>query len=86
MIGCKIQKKPIIALYFESENELKFYNVKAEMKELHNIFYIVLVSLHILLYASEINDLGHNVFHLCACMYDCVHQILAMVHVSCLAS
>ena len=86
MIDCKVRKQPIIALYFEFENELKFYNVKAEMKELHNIFYIVLGSLHILLYAPEINDLGHNVLHLCACMYDCVQQILTMVHVSCLAS
>ena len=32
MIGClrtRIRKQPIIALYFESENELKFYNIEA---------------------------------------------------------
>ena len=32
MIGClrtRVRKQPIIALYFESENELKFYNLKA---------------------------------------------------------
>ena len=32
MIGClwtHVHKQPIIALYFESENELKFYNLKA---------------------------------------------------------
>ena len=31
MIGClrtRVRKQPIIALYFESENELKFYNLK----------------------------------------------------------
>ena len=30
MIGClrkRVRKQPIIALYFESENELKFYNL-----------------------------------------------------------
>ena len=32
MIGClrtHVRKQPIIALYFESENELKFYNLEA---------------------------------------------------------
>ena len=32
MIGClrtSVRNQPIIALYFESENELKFYNLKA---------------------------------------------------------
>ena len=32
MIGCLwtcVHKQPIIALYFESENELKFYNLEA---------------------------------------------------------
>ena len=32
MIGClrtHVRKQPIIALYFESENELKFYNIEA---------------------------------------------------------
>ena len=32
MIGClrtPVHKQPIIALYFESENELKFYNLEA---------------------------------------------------------
>ena len=32
MIGClrtRVPKQPIIALYFESENELKFYNLEA---------------------------------------------------------
>ena len=32
MIGClqtRVRKQPIIALYFESENELKFYNHEA---------------------------------------------------------
>ena len=32
MIGClqtRVHKQPIITLYFESENELKFYNLKA---------------------------------------------------------
>ena len=30
MIGClrtRVRKQPIIALYFESENELQFYNL-----------------------------------------------------------
>ena len=32
MIGClrtRVRKQPIIMLYFESENELKFYNLEA---------------------------------------------------------
>ena len=32
MIGClrtRVRKQPIIALYFESENVLKFYNLEA---------------------------------------------------------
>ena len=32
MIGClrtRVRKQPIIAFYFESENELKFYNLEA---------------------------------------------------------
>ena len=32
MIGClqtRVRKQPIIALYFESENELKLYNLEA---------------------------------------------------------
>ena len=34
MIGCmrtRVRKQPIIALYFESENELKLYNLEAEV-------------------------------------------------------
>ena len=33
MIGClwtRVRKQPIIALYFESETVLKFYNLEAE--------------------------------------------------------
>ena len=33
MIGClrtRVRKQPIIAIYFESEDELKFYNLKAK--------------------------------------------------------
>ena len=36
MIGClrtRVRKQPIIALYFESENELKFYNLDAWLQE-----------------------------------------------------
>ena len=36
MIGCLrtcVRKQPIIALYFESENELKFYNLEASIEE-----------------------------------------------------
>ena len=35
MIGClwtRVHKQPIIALYFESENELMFYNLEARSK------------------------------------------------------
>ena len=34
MIGClrtRVRKQPIIMLYFEPENELKFYNLEASM-------------------------------------------------------
>ena len=36
MIGClrtRVRKQPIIALYFESETVLKFYNLKAWFKQ-----------------------------------------------------
>ena len=36
MIGClrtHVRKQPIIVLYFESENELKFYNLEAWLQE-----------------------------------------------------
>ena len=36
MIGClrkRVHKRPIIALYFEFENELKFYNLGACLQE-----------------------------------------------------
>ena len=35
MIGClrtRVHKQPIIALYFESENVLKFYNLEARLR------------------------------------------------------
>ena len=37
MIGCLwtcVHKQPIIALYFEFENELKFYNLEANLQDL----------------------------------------------------
>ena len=37
MFGClwtHVRKQPIIALYYESENELKFYNLEARLSEL----------------------------------------------------
>ena len=50
MIGClgtRVPKQPIIALDFESENELKFYNLKApvsskELRALRFKFFFVL--------------------------------------------
>ena len=36
MIGClrtRVRKQPIIALYFESENVLRFYNLEARWKQ-----------------------------------------------------
>ena len=39
MIGClrtRVRKQPIIALYFEVENELKFYNLEASLLGLSN--------------------------------------------------
>ena len=35
MIGC-LRKQPIIALYFESENELKFYNAISKLSREFN--------------------------------------------------
>ena len=35
MIGCfwtRVRKQPNIALYYESENELKFYNLEARAR------------------------------------------------------
>ena len=43
MIGClrtRVRKQPIIALYFESENELKPYNLEARV-----LFMLLLSSL-----------------------------------------
>ena len=40
MIGClrtRVRKQPIIALYFESENELKFYNLEARQFYNHKL-------------------------------------------------
>ena len=40
MIGClrtRVHNQPIIALYFESENELKFYNLEARSKETQQV-------------------------------------------------
>ena len=40
MIGCLltgVRKQPIIALYFESENELQFYNLEAWSLGTHKI-------------------------------------------------
>ena len=42
MISCLrtcVCKQPVIALYFESENELKFYNLEARDFELGRIFF-----------------------------------------------
>ena len=38
MIGClrtRVREQPIIALYFESENELQFYNLEARPPTAH---------------------------------------------------
>ena len=48
MIGClwtRVRKQPIIALYFESENELKFYNLEARPRG-HNTFFMLNSSEH----------------------------------------
>ena len=40
MIGClrtRVRNQPIVALYFELENELKFYNLKACLPKLKTI-------------------------------------------------
>ena len=40
MIGClrtRVHKQPIIALYFESENELKFYNLETSWTQTQSI-------------------------------------------------
>ena len=40
MIGClrtRVSKQPIIALYFEFENELKFYNLEASLHDTNGI-------------------------------------------------
>ena len=40
MIGClrtHVSKQPIIALYFEFENELKFYNLEASLHDINGI-------------------------------------------------
>ena len=40
MIGCswtRARKQPIIRLYFQSENELKFYNLEASIQKNLNL-------------------------------------------------
>ena len=40
MIGClrtRVRKQPIIALYFESENVLKFYNLEARSSSISTL-------------------------------------------------
>ena len=42
MIGClrtRVRKQPIVALYFESEDELKFYNLAAWFGDHTDDFY-----------------------------------------------
>ena len=41
-----LNKQPIIALYFESENEIKFYNLKAKIQP-HDAFAEINLSLHL---------------------------------------
>ena len=60
MIGClrtHVRKQPIIAIYFEFENELKFYNLMAELsskKPLSSIRYKVACR-----YSKDSNQLAH---------------------------
>ena len=45
MIGClrtRVRKQPIIALYFEPENELKFYNLDAWYHDVDHVFNFLL--------------------------------------------
>ena len=56
MIGClrtRVRKQPIIALYFESEIELKFYNLEAYL--LLNVLNIYRVDILI-----DRSDIGIN--------------------------
>ena len=45
MVGClrtRVRKQPIIALYFESENELQFYNIETMVShDKAQVIYIV---------------------------------------------
>ena len=51
MIGClwtRVRKQPIIALYFESEPVLKFYNLEASLIQLYQscvLYYTLLTAL-----------------------------------------
>ena len=52
MIGClrtHVRKQPIIALYFESENELEFYNLEARHQGYQSFFHAQLRMKFILL-------------------------------------
>ena len=44
MIGClrtRVRKQPIIALYFESETVLKFYNLESRVFTLHIVLLVL---------------------------------------------
>ena len=62
MIGClrtRVRKQPIISLYFESENELKFYNLEARSDWMHS--YVQAVTY--LLFAYDVIFMVHGLFN-----------------------
>ena len=63
MIGClrtRVRKQPIITLYFESENKLKFYSLKAWLQTpIQNGCALVSV----LLFAASLNESIKDILH-----------------------
>ena len=56
MIGClrtRVRKQPIIVLYFESETELKFYNLEASHIDIMNTFTTIPLKYFIFLQLSS---------------------------------
>ena len=82
MIGClrtHVRKQPIIALYFESENELKFYNLEAtQIVKLIALF--ATTNLSLTMECIHDSHLGQHLLHVCIITY--MYSAVCLQHMS----
>ena len=83
MIGCLrtcVRKQPIIALYFEFENELKFYNLEARSISLYScILYISCICFVFVTYALTlpVSGLSFMSIKLCSVLFS-IHDSMTI--------